>query len=196
MNKLTKSDLLSLEEYSLNRDRLREEVLVLKKDRKIQIGINVTLLFENLKTIKYQIQEMLRIEKIFEPNGIQEELDAYNPLIPDGSNLKATMFIEFQKESVRKEKLKTLVGIEDKVWLQVGENDRIFAIADEDLERSSHDKTSAVHFLRFELSNLMVKDLQSGLTLFAGIDHPEYNVRTQEIEKKTSDSLLEDFNLL
>ncbi|SVB30080.1 uncharacterized protein METZ01_LOCUS182934, partial [marine metagenome] len=122
----------------LNRDRLREEVLVLKKDRKIQIGINVTLLFENLKTIKYQIQEMLRIEKIFEPNGIQEELDAYNPLIPDGSNLKATMFIEFQKESVRKEKLKTLVGIEDEVWLQVGENDRIFAIADEDLERSSH----------------------------------------------------------
>ena len=195
MNKLTKSDLLSLEEYSLNRDRLREEVLVLKKDRKIQIGINVTLLFENLKTIKYQIQEMLRIEKIFEPNGIQEELDAYNPLIPDGSNLKATMFIEFQKESVRKEKLKFLVGIEDKVWLQVGENDRIFAIADEDLERSSHDKTSAVHFLRFELSNLMVKDLQSGSTLFAGIDHPEYNVRTPEIERKTSDSLLEDFNL-
>tara|TARA_B100000929_G_scaffold281727_1_gene261010 strand:- start:269 stop:859 length:591 start_codon:yes stop_codon:yes gene_type:complete len=195
MNKLTKSDLLSLEEYSLNRDRLREEVLVLKKDRKIQIGINVTLLFENLKTIKYQIQEMLRIEKIFEPSGIQEELDAYNPLIPDGSNLKATMFIEFQKESVRKEKLKFLVGIEDKVWLQVGENDRIFAIADEDLERSSHDKTSAVHFLRFELSNLMVKDLQSGSTLFAGIDHPEYNVRTPEIERKTSDSLLEDFNL-
>ena len=195
MNKLTKSDLLSLEEYSLNRDRLREEVLVLKKDRKIQIGINVTLLFENLKTIKYQIQEMLRIEKIFEPNGIQEELDAYNPLIPDGSNLKATMFIEFQNESVRKEKLKTLVGIEDEVWLQVGENDRIFAIADEDLERSSHDKTSAVHFLRFELSNLMVKDLQSGSTLFAGIDHPEYNVRTPEIERKTSDSLLEDFNL-
>ena len=195
MNKLTKSDLLSLEEYSLNRDRLREEVLVLKKDRKIQIGINVTLLFENLKTIKYQIQEMLRIEKIFEPNGIQEELDAYNPLIPDGSNLKATMFIEFQKESVRKEKLESLVGIEDKVWLQVGENDRIFAIADEDLERSSHDKTSAVHFLRFELSNLMVKDLQSGSTLFAGIDHPEYNIRTPEIERKTSDSLLEDFNL-
>ena len=195
MNKLTKSDLLSLEEYSLNRDRLREEVLVLKKDRKIQIGINVTLLFENLKTIKYQIQEMLRIEKIFEPNGIQEELDAYNPLIPDGSNLKATMFIEFQKESVRKEKLKSLVGIEDKVWLQVGENDRIFAIADEDLERSSHDKTSAVHFLRFELSNLMVKDLQSGSTLFAGIDHHEYNIRTPEIGKKTSDSLLEDFNL-
>ena len=195
MNKLTKSDLLSLEEYSLNRDRLREEVLVLKKDRKIQIGINVTLLFENLKTIKYQIQEMLRIEKIFEPNGIQEELDAYNPLIPDGSNLKATMFIEFQKESVRKEKLKSLVGIEDKVWLQVGENDRIFAIADEDLERSTHDKTSAVHFLRFELSNLMVKDLQSGSTLFAGIDHPEYNIRTPEIERKTSDSLLEDFNL-
>ena len=190
MNKLTKSDLLSLEEYSLNRDRLREEVLVLKKDRKIQIGINVTLLFENLKTIKYQIQEMLRIEKIFEPNGIQEELDAYNPLIPDGSNLKATMFIEFQKESVRKEKLESLVGIEDKVWLQVGENDRIFAIADEDLERSSHDKTSAVHFLRFELSNLMIKDLQSGSTLFAGIDHPEYNVRTPEIERKTKNLIL------
>ena len=192
MNKLKKSDLLSLEEYNSNREQFREQVLTLKKDRKVQIGSNVTLLFENSDTIKYQVQEMLRIEKIFEQNGIEKELATYNPLIPDGSNLKATMLIEFPDEVIRKEKLGQLTGIEHKVWLQVGENDRIFAIADEDLERRTEEKTSAVHFLRFELSNLMVKDLQSGATLFAGIDHTNYNVRTQEIQKATSDSLNQD----
>ena len=192
MNKLKKSDLSSLEEYNSNREQFRDQVLTLKKDRKVQIGSNVTLLFENSDTIKYQVQEMLRIEKIFEQNGIEKELATYNPLIPDGSNLKATMLIEFPDEVIRKEKLGQLTGIEHKVWLQVGENVRIFAIADEDLEKTTEEKTSAVHFLRFELSNLMVKDLQSGATLFAGIDHTNYNVRTQEIQKATSDSLNQD----
>ncbi|HIC26822.1 MAG TPA: DUF3501 family protein [Gammaproteobacteria bacterium] len=192
MNKLKKSDLSSLEEYNSNREQFRKQVLTLKKDRKVQIGSNVTLLFENSDTIKYQVQEMLRIEKIFEQNGIEKELATYNPLIPDGSNLKATMLIEFPDEVIRKEKLGQLTGIEHKVWLQVGENVRIFAIADEDLEKGTGEKTSAVHFLRFELSNLMVKDLQSGATLFAGIDHTNYNVRTQEIQKATSDSLNQD----
>ena len=192
MNKLKRSDLLSLEEYNSNREQLRGQVLTLKKDRRVQIGSNVTLLFENIDTIKYQVQEMLRIEKIMEQNGIEEELATYNPLIPDGSNLKATMLIEFPDEVIRKEKLGQLIGVEHKVWLQVGENDRIFAIADEDLKRKTGEKTSVVHFLRFELSNLMVKDLQSDSTLFAGVDHPNYNVRTQEIQKATSDSLIQD----
>ena len=192
MNKLKKSDLLSLEEYNSNREQLRGQVLTLKKDRRVQIGSNVTLLFENTDTIKYQVQEMLRIEKIMEQNGIEEELATYNPLIPDGNNLKATMLIEFPDEVIRKEKLGQLIGVEHKVWLQVGENDRIFAIADEDLKRKTEEKTSVVHFLRFELSNLMVKDFQSDATLFAGIDHPNYNIRTQEIQKATSDSLTQD----
>ena len=181
MQKISTKDLLSLENYSQEREKIRKNLIEIKKDRKIQIGGNVTLLFENNATIKYQIQEMLRVEKIFEEDGIKEELAAYNPLIPDGNNLKATMLIEFPDAVERKEKLSYLIGIEDKVWLQIGENERIFGIADEDLERSDEEKTSAVHFLRFELSNLMIKDLKSKVTLFAGISHPNYNVRTQEI---------------
>jgi len=194
MNKLEKSDLLSLEEYNSTRDVLRKKVLAIKKNRKIQIGNNVTLLFENTDTIRYQIQEMLRIEKIFEVDGIEEELATYNPLIPDGTNLKATMMIEFPDETIRKERLTQLVAIEKRVWLQVGENERTFAQADEDLERSTEEKTSAVHFLRFELTDLMVKDLKSGITLFAGIEHPNYNIRTQEIPVVTSSALAEDLS--
>jgi len=194
MNKLQKSDLLSLEEYNSTRDDLRKKVLAIKKNRKIQIGNNVTLLFENTDTIRYQIQEMLRIEKIFEANGIEEELATYNPLIPDGTNLKATMMIEFPDETIRKERLSQLVAIEKRMWLQVGENERTFAEADEDLERSTEEKTSAVHFLRFELTDLMVKDLKSGVTLFAGIEHPNYNIRTQEIPTVTSSTLAEDLS--
>ena len=194
MNKLEKSDLLSLEEYNSTRDVLRKKVLAIKKNRKIQIGNNVTLLFENTDTIRYQIQEMLRIEKIFEAEGIEEELATYNPLIPDGTNLKATMMIEFPDETIRKERLAQLVAIERRVWLQVGENERTFAEADEDLERSTEEKTSAVHFLRFELTDLMVKDLKSGITLFAGIEHPNYNIRTQEIPIVTSSALAEDLS--
>ena len=194
MNKLEKTDLLSLEEYNSTRDVLRKKVLAIKKNRKIQIGNNVTLLFENTDTIRYQIQEMLRIEKIFEAEGIEEELATYNPLIPDGTNLKATMMIEFPDEIIRKERLAQLVAIEKRVWLQVGENERTFAEADEDLERSTEEKTSAVHFLRFELTDLMVKDLKSGITLFAGIEHPNYNIRTQEIPIVTSSALAEDLS--
>ena len=194
MNKLQKSDLLSLEEYNSTREVLRKKVLAIKKNRKIQIGNNVTLLFENTDTIRYQIQEMLRIEKIFEADGIEEELATYNPLIPDGTNLKATMMIEFPDETIRKERLAQLVAIERRVWLQVGENERTFAEADEDLERSTEEKTSAVHFLRFELTDLMVKDLKSGVTLFAGIEHPNYNIRTQEIPTVTSSALAEDLS--
>ena len=194
MNKLEKSDLLSLEEYNSTREVLRKKVLAIKKNRKIQIGNNVTLLFENTDTIRYQLQEMLRIEKIFEAEGIEEELATYNPLIPDGTNLKATMMIEFPDEIIRKERLAQLVAIEKRVWLQVGENERTFAEADEDLERSTEEKTSAVHFLRFELTDLMVKDLKSGITLFAGIEHPNYNIRTQEIPIVTSSALAEDLS--
>ena len=194
MQKISTKDLLILENYSQEREKIRKNLIEIKKDRKIQIGGNVTLLFENNATIKYQIQEMLRVEKIFEEDGIKEELAAYNPLIPDGNNLKATMLIEFPDAVERKEKLSYLIGIEDKVWLQIGENERIFGIADEDLERSDEEKTSAVHFLRFELSNLMIKDLKSKVTLFAGISHPNYNVRTQEIAQSISNSLSKDLD--
>ena len=189
MNKLDKSDLLSLEEYSSIREQTKKKELAIKKNRRIHIGGNVSLLFENSDTIKYQLQKMLRIEKIIEPSRIEEELFFYNSLIPNGSNLKATMLIEFPNQEVTREKLSQLIGIEDKVWLKVGENDRVFGITDENLNRKTEDETSAEHFLRFELSNLITKDLKSGDTLFAGIDHQNYNVRTQEISQSISDSL-------
>jgi len=193
MTNLNKTDLLSLEEYSANRENLRAEVLKIKKDRLIQIGENISLLFESLETIKYQVQEMLRIEKIFEPEGIEEELSAYNPLIPDGSNLKATMLIEYPDKVVRAEKLRDLHLVEDKVWLQIGENERVFAIADEDLERSNEEKTSAVHFLRFEFTQTMIEDFKATKMLYAGIDHPNYNIKTKEISLATVNSLAADF---
>ena len=194
MNKLEKKDLLSLEDYSLKRDTLRTKVLDIKRKRKVQIGSNVTLLFENKETIKYEMHEMLMVKKIFQPEGIEEELSAYNPLIPNGSNLKATLLIEFPDEKIRREMLKKLIGIENKVWLQIGENKRVFGIADEDLDRSSEDKTSAVHFLRFELSQLMIKEFKRGETLFSGINHRNYNVRTREISKNISNSLSKDLS--
>jgi hypothetical protein len=194
MTPLRREDLINIEQYSEQRGMLREEVIKIKKERLVQVGENVSLLFENKKTIQYQIQEMLRIEKIFEAKDIEEELSACNPLIPDGTNLKATMLIEFPEESVQRERLKEMHLVENKVWMQIGENERVFAIADEDMERSNEEKTSPVHFLRFEFSKLMIKDFKAGMTLFAGIDHPKYNVRTQEILKKTTASLAEDFD--
>ena len=191
---LTRKDLLSLEGYSEQREKMRNEVIALKKNRLIQIGNNVSLLFENKKTIKYQIQEMLRIEKIFEAQDIDEELRTYNPLIPNGSNLKATMLIEFPEENTRRERLKEMHLVENKVWMQIGSNERIFAIADEDLERSNEEKTSAVHFLRFEFTQKMISDLQDEKTLYAGIDHPKYNVRTKEISIATVSSLSSDLD--
>ena len=169
-----RQDLLTLEEYSSKREVLRSEVLSIKKDRLIQIGENVSLLFESMETIKSQVQEMLRIEKIFNKKEIQEEIDAYNPLIPDGTNLKATMLIMFPDVEVRREMLFKLHDIENKVWLSSGDK-KIMAYADEDLDRSTDEKTSAVHFLRFQLEQDDIAEFISSSEVRIGVDHPEYN---------------------
>jgi hypothetical protein len=195
MTALRREDLLNLEQYSEQREMLLEEVIEIKKERLIQVGENVSLLFENKKTIQYQIQEMLRIEETFEAKDIEEELNVCNPLIPDGTNLKATMLIEFPEEEIRKKRLEEMHLIEDKVWIQIGENERVFAISDKNMERSNEEKIPVTHFLRFEFSNLMIKDFRAGMTMFVGIDHPKYNVRTKEIQKKVTKSLSEDLIL-
>jgi hypothetical protein len=193
MKKLNKSDLFSLEEYSINRDSFRKKVLEEKQYRKVYIGEHVVLLFENKNTIQYQIQEMLRIEKIFDAEGIQEELDAYNPLIPDGSNLKAVMLIEYPNVEERKEKLKILKGIEKKIWIKVGSHNKVFAIADEDLEREDETKTSAVHYLRYEFSVSMINDWKNGSSIVMGIDHENYHSSETIISSDISSSLSGDF---
>lgn len=193
MEKLNKSDLFSLEEYSINRDSFRKKVLEEKQHRKVYIGEHVVLLFENKNTIQYQIQEMLRIEKIFDAEGIQEELDAYNPLIPDGSNLKAVMLIEYPNVEERKEKLKILKGIEKKIWIKVGSHNKVFAIADEDLEREDETKTSAVHYLRYEFSASMINDWKNDSSIVMGIDHENYQSPETIISSDISSSLSGDF---
>ena len=193
MKKLNKSDLFSLEEYSINRDSFRKKVLEEKRHRKVYIGEHVALLFENKNTIQYQIQEMLRIEKIFDAEGIQEELDAYNPLIPDGSNLKAVMLIEYPNVEERKEKLKILKGIEKKIWIKVGSHNKVFAIADEDLEREDETKTSAVHYLRYEFSASMINDWKNDSSVVMGIDHENYQSSETIIPSDISASLSGDF---
>ncbi len=193
MNKLNRSDLFSLEQYSIERESFRNRVLEEKKSRKVYIGENVVLLFENKNTIQYQIQEMLRIEKIFDSEGINEELDAYNPLIPDGTNLKAVMLIEYPNVEERKEKLKILKGIERKIWIKVGSHNKVFAIADEDLEREDDTKTSAVHYLRYEFGAAMINDWKNGANVIMGIDHPEYQVPETIIKSDISLSLSQDF---
>ncbi|MFL2719356.1 MAG: DUF3501 family protein [Gammaproteobacteria bacterium] len=193
MKKLNKSDLFSLEEYSINRDSFRKKVLEEKRRRKVYIGEHVALLFENKNTIQYQIQEMLRIEKIFDAEGIQEELDAYNPLIPDGSNLKAVMLIEYPNVEERKEKLKILKGIEKKIWIKVGSHNKVFAIADEDLEREDETKTSAVHYLRYEFSASMINDWKNDSSVVMGIDHENYQSSETIISSDISSSLSGDF---
>ena len=193
MEKLNKSDLFSLEEYSINRDSFRKKVLEEKQHRKVYIGEHVVLLFENKNTIQYQIQEMLRIEKIFDAEGIQEELDAYNPLIPDGSNLKAVMLIEYPDVEERKEKLKILKGIEKKIWIKVGSHNKVFAIADEDLEREDETKTSAVHYLRYEFSTSMINDWKNDSSIVMGIDHENYKSSETIISSDISSSLSGDF---
>ena len=193
MKKLNKSDLFSLEEYSINRDSFRKKVLEEKRRRKVYIGEHVALLFENKNTIQYQIQEMLRIEKIFDAEGIQEELDAYNPLIPDGTNLKAVMLIEYPNVEERKEKLKILKGIEKKIWIKVGSHNKVFAIADEDLEREDETKTSAVHYLRYEFSASMINDWKNNSSIVMGIDHENYQSSETIISSDISSSLSGDF---
>ena len=193
MEKLNKSDLFSLEEYSINRDSFRKKVLEEKQHRKVYIGEHVVLLFENKNTIQYQIQEMLRIEKIFDADGIQEELDAYNPLIPDGTNLKAVMLIEYPNVEERKEKLKILKGIEKKIWIKAGSHNKVFAIADEDLEREDETKTSAVHYLRYEFSASMINDWKNNSSIVMGIDHENYQSSETIISSDISSSLSGDF---
>jgi len=196
MKKLTRDDLLSLEEYAQQRDRVRKEVMLHKRDRRLELGTNATLYFEDRMTMQYQVQEMLRIERIFEAEAINEELAAYNPLIPDGSNWKATFMVEFTDVDERERMLQQLVGIEDQVWMQVGDFDLIRPIADEDLDRSDADKTSAVHFLRFELSTEQVLALQSGAELAAGLDHENYRVDVRPVADNIRQSLLTDLQRL
>ena len=194
MEKLTRETLYSLEKYSELRKDFRDEVMAHKQNRRLALGTNASLYFEDRLTMQYQVQEMLRIERIFEADGIQEELDAYNPLIPDGSNWKATFMVEFPDIDERRAMLTRLVGIEDCVWLQVGEFDPIRPIADEDLERSDDDKTSAVHFMRFELSAEEVDALKSGATLAAGIDHENYQVDVRPVADNIRKSLIADLD--
>ena len=192
MAKLTRDDLFSLEEYAEVRPKFRAEVMDHKKTRQVPIGPNATLYFEDAVTMKYQVQEMLRIERIFERAAIEEELDAYNPLIPDGSNWKATFMVEFPDIEERRERLARLTGVEDRVWVQVAGFDRVHAIADEDLERADEDKTSAVHFLRFELAPGMAQAVKEGAAIGMGIDHDEYREEIEAVPPAIRDSLAKD----
>jgi len=179
MPRIERESLLSLEAYARERNAFRARVLAHKKHRSVPLGEHLTLLFEDELTIRYQIQEMLRIERIFEEDGIRHELDAYNPLVPDGSNLKATMLIEYPDVAERQRNLARLKGVEDRVWVQVAGEARVYAIADEDLERENEEKTSAVHFLRFELTADMGAALRGGAGLSIGVDHPLYEASVQ-----------------
>jgi Protein of unknown function (DUF3501) len=176
---ITRESLLPLETYARERNAFRARVIEHKKRRTVQLGGNLTLLFEDELTIRYQVQEMLRIERIFEEDGIQHELDAYNPLVPDGSNWKATMLIEYPEAEERKRKLAELKGIERRLWIQVEGCERVHAIADEDLERETEEKTSSVHFLRFELARAMREALGRGAQVAVGVDHPRYQASTE-----------------
>ncbi|MDE2449831.1 MAG: DUF3501 family protein [Gammaproteobacteria bacterium] len=194
MHKLTAADLMSLERYARERPAFRAQVLEHKRDRKLAIGPNVTWSFEDRMTMQYQVQEMLRAERIFEPEGIREELDAYNPLIPDGSNWKVTLLIEFPDVDERQRQLAQLIGLEDRCWVQVRGQDRVYAIADEDLERETTEKTSSVHFLRFELTPAMISSLKSGTTLSAGVDHQRYRHSVDPVPQPTRAALVADLN--
>jgi hypothetical protein len=193
MTKIAIDSLLSLEQYAKQRSDIRAEAMRLKRVRSVFVGPNMTLQFENEATIRYQIQEMLRIEKTFEEEGIVDELEAYNPLIPDGTNLKCTQLIEFPDEDERKIKLAELVNIENRTYIQVQGFDRVYAIADEDLDRANEEKTSSVHFSRFEFTEEMIAAIKQGAAIAMGSDHPNYNFRVDEIDPETQGSLTEDF---
>jgi Protein of unknown function (DUF3501) len=194
MPHITRDSLMPLEAYAKARPEFRARVMAHKKHRALQLGENVTLIFEDELTIRYQVQEMLRAERIFEEQGINDELQAYNPLVPDGSNWKATMMIEYPDESERRQKLAQLIGIEDRVWVQVQDCDRVYAIADEDLERETEQKTSSVHFLRFELTAAMVAALRAGAALAIGVDHSNYSATVARVGDATRASLLADLS--
>ncbi len=191
MPRIDRASLMTLETYARERPQFRAKVIAHKKHRTVHLGEHVTLVFEDELTIRYQVQEMLRIERIFEEEGIREELAAYNPLVPDGRNLKATMMIEYPDPGERAKRLADLIGIEDKVWLRVAGHERVWAIADEDLDRENGQKTSAVHFLRFELDEAAAQALKKGAGLAFGIDHPRYSA-TVEAPSAVRDSLVRD----
>jgi hypothetical protein len=192
VKKLVRSDLISLEQYSADRVRLRGEVIAHKQLRNVQVGPNMTWCFEDYTTIRYQILEMLRAERIFESDGIQGELDAYNPLIPDGSNWKVTLLLEFPDPQLRRTALEKLIGVEDRCWIRVSEMERVFAVADEDMKRENDEKTSAVHFLRFELSPSMIAAMKSGAHLSVGVDHDEYRHLLSPLSRPIRDALSRD----
>jgi hypothetical protein len=190
--KLTLETLWTLEAYAKKRAEFRAQVIAHKKSRTVHLGEHVTLLFEDEMTVRYQVQEMLRIEKTFEEQGILDELEAYNPLIPDGSNFKATMMIEYEDAEQRKAALKKLKGIEDKVWIQVEGSPKVYAIADEDMERSNDEKTAAVHFLRFELTKDMAEALKYGVMLSAGVEHHAYADALEPVPANVRAALVKD----
>ncbi|MDP3513475.1 MAG: DUF3501 family protein [Sulfuritalea sp.] len=190
--RITRDSLLTLEAYAKARPAMRDEVMAQKRLRRVKLGEHILLIFENELLIRYQIQEMLRVEKIFEEDGIRHELESYVPLVPTGSNFKVTMQIEYADEQQRHEMLGKLKGVEDRVWVRVAGFDPVFAIADEDLERENEQKTSAVHFLRFELSTAMVATAKGGAALSAGIDHPHYTASTGALAEPVRASLAAD----
>ncbi len=194
MQKLTRDDLYSLERYAELRPEFKARVLEHKRNRVVPVGPMATLYFEDRLTMQYQVQEMLRIERIFEPEGIAEELAAYNPLIPDGSNWKATFMIEVPDPEERKRVLAQLVGIEDRVWVQVGEFERVYAIADEDMDRATQDKTSSVHFLRFELTPDMVAAAKQGAMIGVGIEHDLYRHQVVPLADNLRAALVADLD--
>ena len=194
MEKLTRGDLYSLEQYAELRPEFRARVMEHKKNRKLHIGPVATLYFEDRLTVQYQIQEMLRVERIFEAAGIEDELAAYNPLIPDGANWKATLMIEEPDVDKRRELLARLVGIEGRVWVLVDGHERVYAVADEDLDRDTEEKTSSVHFLRFEMSPATIKDLKAGAALSFGIDHANYGQRMEPVTDNVRAALLADLS--
>jgi len=191
--RITRESLLTLEAYARERQQFRAKVMAHKKNRTVRLGEHITLIFEDELTIRYQIQEMLRIEKTFEERGIQDELDAYVPLIPDGTNLKATMMIEYVDEAMRRIELARLKGVEERVYVQVDGCGRVYAIADEDMPRENQEKTSSVHFLRFELEPSMIDAFRNGAAVALGVDHPNYNVRLDEVAPEVQVALTRDF---
>jgi hypothetical protein len=192
MTKLTRKDLYSLEEYSEKRDEYRKKIMAHKENRRLELGNHILLSFEDQLIIQYQIQEMLKAEKIFDAAGINEELEVYNPLIPDGTNWKATMMIQYTDVEERQRQLTRLIGIEDLIWMQVEGLEKVYAIADEDLERDNAEKTSAVHFMRFELNSNMVAAVKSGATISAGVDHENYQAIVSPVASNLHNSLASD----
>jgi hypothetical protein len=193
-NVLERKDLWSLEQYAEKREAFRAEVLAHKQNRRVLVGQHILLVFEDDKTIRYQIQEMLRIEKVFEAAGIKEELEAYNPLIPDGDNWKCSMLIQYPEVEERRLRLAELLDVENRVWVQAGETEKLFALADEDLERANGDKTSAVHFLRFQLEAAQVSAVKAGATVTFGIDHKNYQEEDVLVSENVRASLAADLS--